>query len=87
MGKVALAAVMVGAFWECPMGALAVHLLNFLAEQAWSASGLCLYYLGHENSALSLFVGAELDPRGHGLSHLKPRLGKWSGYPGFLVMI
>jgi hypothetical protein len=23
-----------------------------------------LHYLGHENSALSLFVGAELDPRG-----------------------
>jgi hypothetical protein len=31
-----------------------------------------LHYLGHENSVLSVFVGAELDPRGHGLSHLKP---------------
>jgi hypothetical protein len=31
-----------------------------------------LHYLGHKNSVLSLFVGAELDPRGHGLSHLKP---------------
>jgi hypothetical protein len=31
-----------------------------------------LHYLGHENSALSLFVGTESDPRGHGLSYLKP---------------
>jgi hypothetical protein len=26
-----------------------------------------LHYLGHENSALSLFVGTESNPRGHGL--------------------
>jgi hypothetical protein len=25
-----------------------------------------------ENFALSIFVGAELNPRGHGLSNLKP---------------
>jgi hypothetical protein len=31
-----------------------------------------LHYLGHKNSALSLFVGAESDPRGYVLSHLKP---------------
>jgi hypothetical protein len=31
-----------------------------------------LHYLGHENSALSLFVGTESVLRGHGLSHLKP---------------
>jgi hypothetical protein len=33
-----------------------------------------LHYLGHENSALSLFVSTELDPSGHGLSHLKPEV-------------
>jgi hypothetical protein len=33
---------------------------------------LRLHYLDHKNSALSLFVGAELDPRGRGLGHLKP---------------
>jgi hypothetical protein len=31
-----------------------------------------VHCLCHENSALSLFAGTELDPRGHGLSHLKP---------------
>jgi hypothetical protein len=40
LGKVALAALMVGAYWECMVGALVVHLLDPLAEQAWSASGL-----------------------------------------------
>jgi hypothetical protein len=30
-----------------------------------------LHYLVHENSALSLFVGAESEPREHGLSQLK----------------
>jgi hypothetical protein len=34
-----------------------------------------LHCLGHENSALSLFLGAESDPRGHGLSYLKPGVG------------
>jgi hypothetical protein len=47
-----------------------VVLLDPLAEQAWLASDL--HYLGHENSALSLFVGPESDPRGHDLSYLKP---------------
>jgi hypothetical protein len=31
-----------------------------------------LHCLGHKNSALSLFVATESDPRGHGLRHLKP---------------
>jgi hypothetical protein len=31
-----------------------------------------LQFLGHENSALSPFVGTESDLRGHGLSQLKP---------------
>jgi hypothetical protein len=30
------------------------------------------HYLGHKNSALSLFIGIESYQRGHGLSHLKP---------------
>jgi hypothetical protein len=32
--------------------------------------------VGHENSALSLFVTTELDPRG-GLSHLEPGVNIW----------
>jgi hypothetical protein len=40
LGKVALAALMVGVHWEYTSGAQAVHLLDPLAEQAWSASGL-----------------------------------------------
>jgi hypothetical protein len=43
-----------------------------------------LHCLGHKNSALSLFVGTESDPRGHGLSHLKPgvNLGELVGVSG-----
>jgi hypothetical protein len=40
-----------------------------LAEQS---SGLWASLPGPQNSALSLFVDAELDPRGYSLSHLKP---------------
>jgi hypothetical protein len=39
LGKVALAALMIGVHWECTVGAQVVHLGPF-AEQAWSASGL-----------------------------------------------
>jgi hypothetical protein len=38
--KVALAALMVEVCWECMVGALAAHLLDPLAEQVWSDSGL-----------------------------------------------
>jgi hypothetical protein len=54
-----------------------VHLLDPLAEQAWSASVFRLYCLAHENSAVSLFISAKLDSRGHGLSHLKPGVNIW----------
>jgi hypothetical protein len=40
LGEVALVALMAAACWECTTGALAVHLLDSLAEQTWSASGL-----------------------------------------------
>jgi hypothetical protein len=40
LGKVALAALMVGACWKCTAGAQLVHLLDPLAEQAWLAPGL-----------------------------------------------
>jgi hypothetical protein len=40
LGKVVLSALMVKVCWECMMGAPAFHLLDPLAEQDWSASGL-----------------------------------------------
>jgi hypothetical protein len=40
LGEVALAAVMVVVRWEHTAGAQVVHLLDPLAEQAWSASGI-----------------------------------------------
>jgi hypothetical protein len=40
LGKEALAALMVVACWECMVGALAAHLLDPLAQQVWSDSGL-----------------------------------------------
>jgi hypothetical protein len=40
LGKVALAALMLVVCWECMAGAQAVHPLDPLTEQAWSASGL-----------------------------------------------
>jgi hypothetical protein len=40
LGKIALAALMVGVCWKYMAGAQAVHLLGPLAEQAWSASSL-----------------------------------------------
>jgi hypothetical protein len=40
LGKVALAALMVGVHWEYTVGALAAHLLDPLAERPWSDSGL-----------------------------------------------
>jgi hypothetical protein len=71
VGKVALAGKgggMLGMY----SGAQVVHLLDPLAERLGQLLVFRLHCLGHENSALSLFIGAELDPRGHGLSHLKP---------------
>jgi hypothetical protein len=43
-----------------------------------------LHCLGHENSALFLFVDTELDPRGHGLRYLKPgvNIGELVGVSG-----
>jgi hypothetical protein len=40
LGKVVLAALIVGVHWEYMSGAQAVHLLDPLAEQDWSASGI-----------------------------------------------
>jgi hypothetical protein len=37
LGKVVLAALMVGVCWECMARAQAVHLLHPIAEQAWLA--------------------------------------------------
>jgi hypothetical protein len=65
---------MVVVCWECTAGAQVFHLLDPLAEQAWSASDPWASLLGHKNSAPSLFVDTESDPREHGLSHLKPEV-------------
>jgi hypothetical protein len=40
LGKVALADLTVEVHWECMAEALAIHLLDPLAEQVWSDSGL-----------------------------------------------
>jgi hypothetical protein len=40
LGEVALAALMMAAHWECMVGTQVIHLLDPLAKQAWSASGL-----------------------------------------------
>jgi hypothetical protein len=80
---------MVGVHWECMAGALAAHLLDPLAEQVWSGLVFRLYCLGHKNSALSLFISAELNPRGHGVSHPEPGVNIWKlvGVPRFPIMI
>jgi hypothetical protein len=48
-----------------------------------------LHYLVHENSALSLSVCTEQDPRGHSLSYLKPgvNIGELIGVSGGSIMI
>jgi hypothetical protein len=82
---VTLAALIVAGHWEHMAGAQVVHLLDPLAEQAWSAFGLWASLPGLKNSALSLFVGTELGPRGHGLSHLKPGVNIGEPIWGFLL--
>jgi hypothetical protein len=66
---------MVAALWECTEGAEVIHFLDPLQNRLGQLLVFRLHYLGHQNYALSLFVGTESDPRGHGLSNLKPRVG------------
>jgi hypothetical protein len=68
LGEVALAALMVAVHWECTAGAQVIHFLDPLQNRLGRLLVFRLHYLGHENSALSLFVGVESDPWGHGLS-------------------
>jgi hypothetical protein len=84
LGEVALAALIVAAHWECTAGAQVTHLLDPLQNRLGQLLVFRLHYLGHKNSALSLFVGTESDPRGHGLSHLKPgvNIGELFGVSG-----
>jgi hypothetical protein len=63
---------MVEACWECTAGAQEVHLLDPLQKRLGQLLVFSLLCLNQENSALSLFVGTELDPSRHGLSYLKP---------------
>jgi hypothetical protein len=74
MGEVALASLMMVACWEHTVGyrwfIFWIPFQNMLGQLLVFR----FHYLGHVNSALSIFVGTELDPRGHGLSHLKPEV-------------
>jgi hypothetical protein len=49
---------------------------------------LSLGFITWTMKTLSLFVGAELDPRGHGLSHLKPGVdtGELIGVSGGVLL-
>jgi hypothetical protein len=77
LGKVALATLIVGVCWECMVGTQVVHLWIPLQNRFGQLMVFRLHCLGHENSALFHFVGPESDPRGHGLSHMKPGVNIW----------
>jgi hypothetical protein len=64
LGKMALAALMVGACWECMVGAQAVHLLDPLAEQAWLASGSLGFITRAMETLLCPFCWCRICPKG-----------------------
>jgi hypothetical protein len=71
LGEVVLAALMVGVCWECTAEGQFIFWIP-LQNSLGQLLVFRLHCLGHKNSAVSLFVVIESDPRGHGLSHLKP---------------